>query len=149
MWFATTSHDRCGVSTHRQLGCSFNRLFRIRSQKTSKLRVTGLCVGNSPVTGEYPAQRANNEENASIWWSHHALQEIRLKFIFRSNLAIIFNNIQLFNHFESVSVDIFHNKAYSIVPLLTLLGYTVLTLDTFIFIKVKDVDKGLYLTFVV
>ena len=28
-----------------------------RSKKTSKLRVTGLCAGNSPVTGEFPAQR--------------------------------------------------------------------------------------------
>ena len=33
------------------------RLFRRRSEKTSKLRVTGLCVGNSPLTGEFPAQR--------------------------------------------------------------------------------------------
>ena len=30
--------------------------------KTPKLRVTGLCVGNSPVTGEFPAQMASNAE---------------------------------------------------------------------------------------
>ena len=30
-----------------------------------KLRVTGLYEGNSPVTGEFPAQRASNAENAS------------------------------------------------------------------------------------
>ena len=29
-------------------GCLLNRLFRHRSKKTSKLRITGLCVGNSP-----------------------------------------------------------------------------------------------------
>ena len=29
-------------------GTKFNSLFRRRSKKTSKLRVTGLCVGNSP-----------------------------------------------------------------------------------------------------
>ena len=34
-------------------------------------RVTGLCEGNSPVTGEFPAQRASNAENVSIWWCHH------------------------------------------------------------------------------
>ena len=34
--------------------------------KTSKLRVTGFCEGNPPVTGEYPAQRASNAENVSI-----------------------------------------------------------------------------------
>ena len=32
-------------------------------KKPSKLRVTGLCVGNSPRTGEFPAQRASNAEN--------------------------------------------------------------------------------------
>ena len=36
----------------------------------SKLRVTGLCVGNSPVTGEFPAQMASNAENNSIWLRH-------------------------------------------------------------------------------
>ena len=29
--------------------------------------------GNSPVTGEFPAQRASNAENISIWWRHHGL----------------------------------------------------------------------------
>ena len=37
----------------------------------SKLRVTGLCAGNSPGTGEFPAQMASNAENVSIWWRHH------------------------------------------------------------------------------
>ena len=32
----------------------------------SKLRVAELCEGNSPVTGEFPAQRATNVENVSI-----------------------------------------------------------------------------------
>ena len=41
-------------------------LFRRRSKKTSKLGVTGLCAGNSPVTGEFPAQMAGNAEKAFI-----------------------------------------------------------------------------------
>ena len=57
-------HD--GVSNHQPHDCLLKRLFRRRSKKTSKLRVTGLCVGNSPVTGEFPAQRASNAENVSI-----------------------------------------------------------------------------------
>ena len=44
---------------------------RRRSKKTPKLHVTGLCGGNSPVTGEFPAQRASNAENGPIWWRHH------------------------------------------------------------------------------
>ena len=42
-------------------------LFRRRSKETSELRVTGLCEGNSTVTGEFPAQMASNAENVSIW----------------------------------------------------------------------------------
>ena len=45
-------------------------LLRRGSKKTSKLRVTVLCVGNSPVIGEFPAQRVSNTENTSIWWRH-------------------------------------------------------------------------------
>ena len=61
-----------GVSNHQPHDCFLNCLFRRRSKKTSKLRVTDLCAGNSPVTGEFPAQRASNEENVSIWWRHNA-----------------------------------------------------------------------------
>ena len=38
--------------------------------KTLTLSVTGLCVGNSPLTVEFPAQMASNAENVSIWWRH-------------------------------------------------------------------------------
>ena len=62
-----------GVSNHQPHDCLLNRLFRRRSKKTWKLRVTGLCVGNSPVTGEFPAQRASNAEKVSIWWRHHIM----------------------------------------------------------------------------
>ena len=47
-----------------------------RSKKTSKVRVTGLCVGNSRVTGEFPAQVADNAENVSIWWRHHGFKKL-------------------------------------------------------------------------
>ena len=45
---------------------------RRRSHKISKLRVTGPCEGNSPVTSEFPEQRASNAGNVSIWWRHHS-----------------------------------------------------------------------------
>ena len=60
-----------GVSNHQPHNCLPNRLFGHRSKKTSKLRVTGLCEGNSPETDEFPAQRASNAEIVSIWWRHH------------------------------------------------------------------------------
>ena len=48
-------NGRDGVSNHQPHQCLLNRLFGRRSKKTSKSRVTGLCVGNSPGTGEFPA----------------------------------------------------------------------------------------------
>ena len=47
-------NDHDGVSNHQPHGCLLNCLFRRRSKKTSKLRVTGLCVGNSPGTVNSP-----------------------------------------------------------------------------------------------
>ena len=66
------------VSNHQPYDCLINRLFRRRSKKTPKLRVTGLCAGNSPGTGELPAQMASNAENVSIWWRHHDLRFIQV-----------------------------------------------------------------------
>ena len=65
-------NERIVVSNHQPHGCLLNHLFSCRSKKTSKLRVTGLCAGNSPGTGEFPAQMASNTEKVSIWWRHHA-----------------------------------------------------------------------------
>ena len=45
-------NGRDSVSNHQSHDCLLNRLFRRRSKKTSKLRVTGLCAGNSLGTGE-------------------------------------------------------------------------------------------------
>ena len=53
-------HD--GISNHQHLNCLLNRLFRCRSKKTSRLHVIGLCEGNSPVTSEFPTQRASNAD---------------------------------------------------------------------------------------
>ena len=61
------------VSNHQPHCCLLNRLFRRWSKKTSKFRVTGLCAGISQEIGEFPAQRASNAENVSIWWRHHVL----------------------------------------------------------------------------
>ena len=64
-------NGRYSVSNHQPHDCLLNRLFRRRSKKTSTLPVTGLFEGNSPGTGESPAQMASNAENVSIWWRHH------------------------------------------------------------------------------
>ena len=60
-------HD--SVSNHQPHDCLL-----IHSFRTSKLRITGLCAGNSPGTSEFPAQMASNAENVSIWWRHHGIR---------------------------------------------------------------------------
>ena len=76
------------ASNHQPHGCLLNRLFRRRSRKRSKLRVTGLCVGNSPGTGEFPAQMASNAENVPIWLPHHDV----CVFLYRCSLCLHSNS---------------------------------------------------------
>ena len=77
-------HD--SVSNHQPRECLLNSLIKCRSKKTSKLRVTGLCAGNSPETGEFPAQRASYAENVSIWRRRHVLS------VHDRNCAVLNNN---------------------------------------------------------
>ena len=70
-------------------------------KKTSKLRVTGLCEGNSAVSGEFPTQRASNAEKVSIWWRHRVSTESRTAWI--SNYGhtklqdVVINSCYIFN----------------------------------------------------
>ena len=82
LWWPGTTLQWChngrdSVSNHQPHHCLLNRLFGCRSKKTSKLRVTGLCAGNSPGTGEFPTQVASTAENVSIWWRHHHLLQVQ------------------------------------------------------------------------
>ena len=69
-------NGRYSVSNHKPHDCLLNRLFRCISKKTSKLRVTGLCAGNSPGTGEFPSQMTSDAKNVSIWWRHHDFRKM-------------------------------------------------------------------------
>ena len=40
-------------------------------KETATSALLALCVGNSPVTGEFSAQWTNNTEKAYIWWRHY------------------------------------------------------------------------------
>ena len=73
LWQIVSSFNTTLTHYHQPQDCLLKRLFGRTSKKTSKLRVTGLCEGNSPMTGELLAQRASNAENVSIWWHHHRL----------------------------------------------------------------------------
>ena len=60
-------NERDGVSNHERLDCLLNYLFRCRSKKTSKLRVTGLCEGNSPV---------NSPLNGPVTWKMFPFDDV-------------------------------------------------------------------------
>ena len=111
-------HNGCdSVSNHQPRECLLRRLIRRTSKKTSKLRVTGLCAGNSPETGEFPAQMASNAENVSIWWRHH---EVYLKAIANHNIKMLSLLINLGNSrkkklpstkmLSKISSDIYSSK---------------------------------------
>ena len=64
------SHDRHGVTNHRQLQYLFNPF--VWAHNIGNFRVTGPCDGNSLLTGGLPSQSASNVENGSISWLFHA-----------------------------------------------------------------------------
>ena len=74
-WYCPQFYNHYGDIIIRTMASQItaSRLFaqpfvQVQIKKTSKLHITGLCEGNSPVTGGFPSQRASNTENASIWW---------------------------------------------------------------------------------
>ena len=66
-------NKRDGVSNHWPINSLLNCYFGSSSMKTSKLRVTGLRVGNPPVTCGFPSRTASDVENVSIWWYYHVV----------------------------------------------------------------------------
>ena len=64
-------NGRDGVLNHQPHHCLLKRLLRCRSKWTSKLRVTGLCAGNSPVNS--PDKCAVTRKSVSLWWRQHAI----------------------------------------------------------------------------
>ena len=115
-------NGRDSVANHQLHDCLLNRLFRRRSKKTSKLRVTGLCAGNSPGTGEFPVQMANNAENVSIWWRHHVNKNInhwvhwlisRENHILTSELWVNFGSGNHNNQYWLIVIWALRNKFWS------------------------------------
>ena len=98
-------HNGYFGASNQRIDCLLNRLSRFRSKKTAKLRVTGLCEGNSPVTGEFSSQRASNAENVSIWWRHHGPSNFRAiwRLLKRRNLMSLTASMALVNLAEQTS----------------------------------------------
>ena len=93
-------NGRDSVSNHQPHDCLLNRLFRRRSKKTSKLRVTGRCVWTSPDTTEFLAQMASSAENVSIWRRHHGSWSMVVKYLpDYTNGFCVFNITHIHNEY--------------------------------------------------
>ena len=112
-------HNGCdSISNHQPHNYLLNRSCGRRSKKTSKLRVTGLCTGYSPVTGEVPAQRASNAENVSIWWRHHAVESPYKHTNFIICLALSLQNLVFYPCHERPPVLRDHKILCSLIQVL-------------------------------
>ena len=89
-------NERDGISNHRRIDCLLNRLFRRRSKKTSKLRVTDLCVG-------IHRWRVNSPHK----WS------VTLK-------MFLFDDVIMWPKFDNIGLKIWHQLSFckNVVPLL-------------------------------
>ena len=56
----------------------YSTIYSDADQRKHQSSASLAFVGNSPVTGEFPAQMASNAENVSIWWRHHERQVCRI-----------------------------------------------------------------------
>ena len=87
-------NERDSVSNHRCLYSLLNRLFRYRTKKTSNLRVTSHCEGNSLMTSEFPAQRTSNAGNVSL--NDDVMKQIMLlvgQYTARTELPVVVNQM--------------------------------------------------------
>ena len=79
------NNEYAGVSNHQCLDCLLNRLFRRTPKKTSKLRVTSLCEGNSAVNSRAKGQQRGKcfHLMTSSWLEQLAVGEVMIKLCFR------------------------------------------------------------------
>ena len=72
IWTLLWHHNElAGVSNHQPRDCLFNVYSRADQTKNIKAPRHWPFCGEFTGTGEFPAQRASNAANVSIWWRHH------------------------------------------------------------------------------
>ena len=101
-------NDHDGVSNHQPHGCLLNRLFRRRSKKTSKLRVTGLCVGNSPGP-------VNSPHKGPVTRKMFPFDDVIMGYKYRAGSVVTatWANISIVNDFFYLPYTVFYTKTSS------------------------------------
>ena len=75
----------------------YSAVYSGADQRTDQSLASLAFVGDSSVTGEFPAQRASNMGNVSLWWRHHegnSLLEFSLAIKTRRNVAVYYESVQ-------------------------------------------------------
>ena len=111
-------HKECdGISNQWCLDCLLNHLFRHQWKKTSKFRITGLCVGNPLLSWPAPCHNLkqcliivnwtlrNKFQWNAIWNSYSFIQENRFKDIIWKVVAIL--SRPQFVNFKAILVYIY------------------------------------------
>ena len=104
-------NGRDGVSNHQAHDCLLNRLFRCRSEKTSKLCVISICAGNSPMTGKFPIQMVSNADNVPFDDVIMRLPNNHCPF---HTYAIVWNDIPLTVRISMIMKTHFHMQVYTV-----------------------------------
>ena len=106
-------HEHHGIRNNQLLNCLFNTLFRLTTNKISKLCITGSLWGSPPFTSGFPPQWARNVVNSN--WSYSPetpnLGQIRLflepcdpaiwQMTLKNNRAPLLCYFKLFSSFRS------------------------------------------------
>ena len=99
-------NDHDGVSNHQPHDCLLNRLFRRRSKKTSKLRVTGPCVGNSPGPVNSPHKRP-------VTWKMFTFEDVIMDSMYVDSMWLIYSECSLgWYHMSVTASRIIGNSVY-------------------------------------
>ena len=120
-------------------------------QPQAKIKgITGLCVGNSPVTDEFPANMASNAENISIWWQTGFAGELYAHAVNTSICTMNFLTLQYSNirhEWYILSVKKAGNisqKHKTMYWQLARIGFTVLQVKLFVNAKYRHINKQRY-----
>ena len=107
-------HD--SVTNHQPHHCLLNRLLGCRSKKTSKLRVNGLCAGNSPVRGQWRGKCFHL--TTSSWIGTKTMPEPIIHQQFSANV-------------ESKCTNVFQEKLFeNVVCKMSAMSFRLLSLDS-------------------
>ena len=104
-------NERDGVSNHQPRDCLLDYLFGRRSKKTSKLRVTGICVGNSLVTGK------NSPHKRPVTWKMFPFDDVimyfcRVMVLSEGKIAEFDTPSNLLNDEDSIFRSMCYDKDY-------------------------------------